>query len=59
MGGSVQASETSNVPQCFAKLQSTSLAKPWYSGTKDRRLNAPHYYGCAAGLASSNGTYDM
>ena len=60
MGGSVEASETPNVLQSFDKVSVYDpAAKQWYNQTTTGNIPLPRLKSCAAGVASSNGTYDM
>ena len=60
MGGSTQASETPNVLQSFELVSVYDpVEKQWYNQTTTGDIPLPRLKSCAAGVASSNGTYDM
>lgn len=60
MGGSVQATETPSVLQSFEQVSVYDpAAKLWYNQTTTGDIPAPRLKSCSAGVASSNGTYDM
>ena len=60
MGGSIQATETPNQLQSF---QTVSVYDPasetWYNQSTTGDIPLPRLKSCAAGVASSNGTYEM
>ena len=60
MGGSNQATETPKTLQSFAAVSVYDPAeKRWYNQTTTGDIPPPRLKSCAAGVASSNGTYDM